>query len=160
MSKKLNENENKVNDNGVIGNPQKLDEETIKKVKDQIADEVREQAGISEQESELFRKLCEEASMPVEFKDEDFKLGNNELDIRELNDANFKQMIFRALVLQNVYQKNTVNCLLDITKLLFILLDKNGVENIVKATDDILEKMAEQNEQVRKLYEERNRKLN
>lgn len=160
MSKKLNENENKVNDNGVIDNPQKLDEETIKKVKDQIADEVREQAGISEQESDLFRKLCEEASMPVEFKDEDFKLGNNELDIRELNDANFKQMIFRALVLQNVYQKNTVNCLLDITKLLFILLDKNGVENIVKATDDILEKMAEQNEQVRKLYEERNRKLN
>lgn len=83
--------------------------------------------------------------MPVEFLDKDFKLGNQELDIRKLSQRNFKQMIFRTLVLQNVYLKNLTTSLIDITRLLLIKLDHDGVEDIVGATDDIIEKIAEQN---------------
>ena len=134
-----------------IENPLELNEENIKKVKEEIADEVRKEAGISDEQSELFKKMCEEATMPVEFLDKDFKLGENELDIRKLSNKNFRQMLFRTLVLQNVYLKNLTSSLLDITRLLLIKLDHDGIENIVKATDDIIEKISEQNDLKKKL---------
>lgn len=131
-----------------------LSEENIKKLKDQIADEVREEAGISEEHSDLFREMLDEATMPVEYLDKDFKLGTNELDIRSLSKKNKEQMFFRAFVLHSVYLKNIQSSLLDITRLLLILLDRQGVENIVQATDDIIVKINEQNEALRKIIDE------
>lgn len=140
----------------VIEKPIELNEETIEQVKARIADEVREEAGISAKDSDLFRQMCEEASMPVEYLDKDFKLGDNELDIRSLSKRNYNQMIFRTLVLQNVYLKNTTSGLLDITRLLLVLLDKLGVEDIVKATDDIVDKINEQTELLKNLKKQQN----
>ena len=130
----------------VIEKPLELNEETIAKVKEAVADEVRQEAGISEEQSDLFRQMCDEATMPVEFLDKHFKLGDNELDIRQLSKRNLNQMMFRTLVLQNVYLKNIVTSLIDLTRLMLIKLDHDGVEDIVKATDDIIEKIAAQNE--------------
>lgn len=141
---------------GVIEKPIELNEETIEQVKARIADEVREEAGISAKDSDLFRQMCEEASMPVEYLDKDFKLGDNELDIRSLSKRNYNQMIFRTLVLQNVYLKNVTSGLLDITRLLLVLLDKLGVEDIVKATDDIVDKINEQTELLKNLKKQQN----
>ena len=129
----------------VIEKPLDVTPENVKKVKEAIAEEVRQEAGISDDQAELFKQMCLEADMPVEFLDKDFKLGNQELDIRKLSQRNFKQMIFRTLVLQNVYLKNLTTSLIDITRLLLIKLDHDGVEDIVGATDDIIEKIAEQN---------------
>lgn len=137
--------EKKTQNDEVLEKPIELNEETIAKVKDAIAEEVRQEAGISDKDSDLFRQMCEEATMPVEFLDKDFKLGENELDIRSLSKRNLNQMFFRTLVLHSVYLKNITTSLVDITRLLLILLDKLGVEDIVKATDDIVEKIAEQN---------------
>ena len=130
----------------VIEKPLELTEEAVAKVKEAVAEEVRQEAGISDAQSELFKQMCEEATMPVEFLDKHFKLGDNELDIRQLSKKNFNQMLFRTLVLQNVYLKNIVTSLIDLTRLMLIKLDHDGIEDIVKATDDIIEKIAEQNE--------------
>ena len=145
-------NEEKRNDE-VLDTPIELNEENVEKLKAAIADEVREEAGISASQSDLFRKMCEEATMPVEYLDKDFKLGENELDIRSLSKRNFNQMIFRALVLQNVYLKNITTSLLDITRLLLVKLDHDGVEDIVQATDDIQAKLTEQQESLKALKE-------
>ena len=95
--------------------------------------------------------MCEEATMPIEYLDKDFKLGQNELDIRSLSKKNLNQMLFRTLVLQNVYLKNVQTSLLDLTRLFLVLLDKLGVEDIVKSTDDIVEKINEQTEALKEL---------
>lgn len=146
-------NEKKVDE--VIDTPIDLTPENIKKVKDAIAEEVREDAGISEEQSDAFKRMLDEATMPVEFLDKDFKLGANELDIRKLSTRNLNQMNFRTSVLTNVYLKNIQSSLLDITRLLLILLDKMGVENIVKATDDIIVKIAEQNEALKNIVKDK-----
>lgn len=135
----------------VIEKPLELNEETIAKVKEAVAEEVRQEAGISKEQSDLFRQMCEEATMPVEYLDKHFKLGDNELDIRGLSKRNLMQMFFRTLVLHSVYLKNIQSSLLDITRLLLIKLDKDGVENIVQATDDIIAKIAEQQEALKEL---------
>ena len=142
---------------GVIETPIEVNEENVQKVKEAIAEEVRQEAGISDKDAELFKQLCLEADMPVEYLDKDFKLGAQELDIRTLSKRNLNQMFFRTLVLQNVYLKNIQSSLLDITRLLLILLDKQGVENIVKATDDIIDKIAEQTEALKQLKKETNK---
>lgn len=129
-----------------IEKPLELNEETVAKVKEAVAEEVRQEAGISDADSELFKQMCLEADMPVEFLDKNFKLGAQELDIRSLSKRNLNQMFFRTLVLHSVYLKNITTSMVDITRLLLILLDKLGVEDIVKATDDIIEKIAQQNE--------------
>lgn len=128
----------------VLDTPIELNEENVQKVKDAIADEVRAEAGIPDEQSDLFKQMCEEAMMPVEFLDKDFTLGQNELDIRSLNKKNKEQMLFRTLVLQSVELKNVRSILLDIMRLLLVFLDKYGIEDIVKATDDIVAKLSEQ----------------
>ena len=151
-----NENENEK----VIDNPLELTPENIEKVKSAIADEVREEAGISEEQSDEFKKMLDEALMPVEFLDKDFKLGNNELDIRKLSKANKEQMFFRTLVLHSVYLKNIVTSLVDLTRLLMVLLDHEGISNIVKATDDIIVKITEQNQALKNIYNQTKNKKN
>lgn len=122
------------------------DPETIKKVRDEIANEVIKDNEIPEEQAEAFKQMLEEATMPVELKDEEFKLGDNELDIRGLSDKNIIQMFFRTLALQSVWLKNITTSLIDLTRLMMIHLDHEGVKDIVKATDDIIEKIKKQNQ--------------
>ena len=128
----------------VLDTPIELNEENVQKVKEAVADEVRAEAGIPDEQSDLFKQMCEEAEMPVEFLDKDFVLGKNELDIRKLSNKNKFQMFFRTLVLHSVELKNIRSILLDIMRLILVFLDKYGVEDIVKATDDIVAKLSEQ----------------
>lgn len=144
----------------VIEKPLDLSPENIQKVKDQIAKEIQDEHGLSDDEAETFKKLCEEADMPVEYLDKDFKLGNQELDIRKLSKKNFEQMLFRTQVQQIVWTKNVHNTLLDVIRLLFVLLDKLGVENIITSTDEVEAKIAEQTELLKKLKEQKENKSN
>lgn len=153
--KKCHEENDEEGNKKVIDSPIELNEETVEKVKEAIADEVIAEAGISEKQSGLFKQLCEEAAMPIEYLDKNFKLGENELDIRGLSKRNLNQMFFRTLVLHSVYLKNITSSLLDITRLLLVLLDHNGVEDIVKATDDIVDKINEQTEVLKNLKKQK-----
>lgn len=147
----IDEKETKNEGEEVIDTPIELTEENIAKVKEAIADEVRQEAGISDEQSQEFKEMLAEATMPVEFLDKDFKLGDNELDIRKLSKKNLEQMFFRNNVLNTVELRNIRKILLDIMRLLLVLLDHQGVENIVKSTDDVVAKMSEQNDLVKDL---------
>ena len=73
-----------------------------------------------------------------------FEQGRNELDIRSLSKKNLTQMFFRNGVLDIVYLKQILTSLVDITRLLMVIADKLGVEDIIQATDDIIEKQRDQ----------------
>jgi len=128
-------------------------EEDIAELKEQIKEEVVAENAPNEEQNKLFEKVLEEASMPVSMTDKDFKLGDNELDIRKLNPKNTKQMMFRQGVLQNVYLKQIMTSLVDLTRLLMVVCDKLGVEDIVGATDDVIEKVAEKNQQLKEILD-------
>lgn len=121
-------------------------DEDIAKVREKIEENVVQENSLDEKRAELFKKALEEASMPVLLTNDKFKLGESELDIRKLSKPNKEQMQFRQGVLNVVYLKQILSSLIDVTRLLMVIADKIGVENIVKATDDIIEKAKEQND--------------
>lgn len=131
--------------------------EDIEKVKEEIKDAVIEEHGVSEETSKLYNELLKEVQMPVGMEDADFKLGINELDIRKLNKRNKEQMTFRQGVLTNVLLKNLSTSLVDIIRLLMVIADKLGVPDIIKATDDIIEKTAKQRAELKGFVKEPNK---
>lgn len=127
-------------------------EEDIAAVREQIEDEVIDEHSIDETQQKLFEKALEEASMPVELTDEKFKLGASELDIRNLNKKNFNQMMFRIGALQIVYGKQILTSLVDLTRLCMVIADKLGVDDIVAATDEVIEKVTNKNKELKELF--------
>lgn len=89
----------------------------------------------------IFNEMLEKAKLPIELDDKDFKMGEQELDVRKLNRSNWRQMEFRQLVLQNVYLKQVVMSLTDLLRMTMVIADKLGVEDIVQATDDVIDKI-------------------
>lgn len=125
----------------------------VQDVKKAVKKKVVERHVLNKEQQKLFQQLLDEAKMPVKMSDPDFKLGENELDIRFLTKSNKEQMFFRALMLLNVNERSMLTSLIDITRLLMIIADKLGVEEIVKATDEIIEKIEKQTkikEQIKK----------
>lgn len=117
----------------------------VKEVKKKTKKEVLKQHVLNEDQEKLFQEMLENAGMPVEMHDTDFKLGKQELDIRYLNRHNQTQMMFRQLTLQNVYLKQALTSLIDLTRLTMVIADKLGVPDIIQATDDIIEKIEKAN---------------
>lgn len=127
-------------------------QEQIKKaVKDYVAAKKKEEIEVKDEDAIALEEMLQEASMPIALNDEEFKCGPQELDIRGLSKKNKEQLIFRILTLQGVYLRNISKSLLDITNLLFVVLDQLGVKDIIKTSDDVLDKIAEENEQLQKL---------
>ena len=124
------------------------DEKDIDHVKEVIKEEVIKENTPNKEQNELYLKALEEASMPVKMNDTDFKLGANELDIRFLSKSNKEQMMFRQGVLTIIYAKQCLTSLIDITRLLMVIADKMGVPDIIKATDDIIEKTSNQRKEL------------
>ena len=88
-------------------------------------------------------RILEEAKMPIEMKNEDFKMGERELDIRGLSSKNRDQMLFRMLVLNNVYQRQNALTLIDIMRLIMILLKQMGVNSIEEAIDNLIQEQTQ-----------------
>ena len=124
-------------------------EEDIAKLKDQIHEEVVAENTPNEKQQALFEKALEEATMPVVMKDSEFKLGPSELDIRYLSKKNQTQMFFRQGVITIATLRQCMTSLVDITRLIMIIADKLGIEDIVQATDDIIEKIASKNQELK-----------
>lgn len=113
--------------------------------KENAADAIKRAAlkglDLTPEEEQAALEILEQANMPIEFDNKDFKLGPQEIDIRKLNERNYRQMIFRTLIVQGVWLRNMSRSLLDVCNLLFVLLDKMGVKNIVKESDEVLVKI-------------------
>lgn len=117
----------------------------VEEAKQVIKEKVIADHEVDDETQELFSRILEEAKMPIEMTNEDFKMGERELDIRGLSSKNRDQMLFRMLVLNNVYQRQNALTLIDMMRLLMILLKQMGVENIEQAIDNLIE------EQTRKI---------
>lgn len=118
-----------------------LTPELREQVKEKLKEEALKSVDISEKDSAVFKEMLDEALMPVSMTDKDFKLGPQELDIRNLSNKNKYQMLFRQLTLQNVYLRNVSSSLIDIMRLVMVLLTKLGVEDIEKGIDDVLDQL-------------------
>ena len=106
---------------------------------------VNETTLTDEQINEIARML-EMAKLPIKITDDDFQMGEGEVDIRSLSRKNKDQMLFRmGSILPNVYLKQILTTLIDIERLLMLTLDKLGVDNISKDLDTLIQKLAEQN---------------
>ena len=121
-----------------------LTKEHVKQVREETHKKVIEDHVLSKEQQKLFKQMLKEADMSQVIKDAEMVLGKNELDIRQLSDKNFRQMMFRSQVISNIYLKQILTSLVDITRLLMIQCDIMGVEDIVGATDDIIEKINKQ----------------
>lgn len=118
-----------------------LKKEDVEVIEKEVEKKVKEQHVLNKEQQEIFQKMIDAAKMPVKMKDSDFVLGENELDIRYLSKMNREQMFFRQLTLMNVWIKECFTSLIDISRLVMIIADKLGVENIVEKTDYIIDKI-------------------
>ena len=122
-----------------------ITEEDVKAVKDLNEKKVVEQHVLNPQQQELFKQILVEAKMPVKLTDGKFELGENELDIRYLSKANKEQMFFREFALLAVYLKQILTSQIDTTRLLMVIADKLGVEDILEKTDEFIDKIDKAN---------------
>lgn len=132
----------------------KLREEDVAKVKKAIDQAHIDASTLSEHDQEILRQMHEAAKLPIELDDFNFKMGEQELDVRKLSRTNWRQMEFRQLVLQNIYLKQIVMGNTDILRMLMVIADKLGVEDIVGATDEVIDRIEA------KEKEKQNNKLN
>ena len=117
-----------------------LDKDALNKVREEAKEAVLEDSKLTKEQREIWDQIVAEAQMPIHLSNKDFKLGPQELDIRNLSQKNIQQMLFRVGVIDNIYLKQLLNVGLDLIRLLMVIASKLGVENITKATDDVLEK--------------------
>lgn len=131
-----------------------LGEKDVQKVKAEVEKKVVENHVLNKEQQKIFSRIMDEAHMPVHFSDSKFKLGENELDIRDLSKKNKEQMTFRQSTLELVYLKQILTTLIDISRLLMVVADKLGVEDIIAATDVVIEKTMKANKINEKLGQE------
>lgn len=129
---------------------QTLTSAEIERAKEELRAELRAQYNLTPEQVEEFLRSAEEANQPIPFDDEHFELGAKEPDIRSLSTENKIQMLFRTQVQTIVALRGINSSLIDIMRLILVLLDKIGVENITKGVDSILHKLAKQNQETLK----------
>lgn len=97
----------------------------------------------SQKEMEDFKKAMKEAKKPVVLNDKDFEMAPGELDVRQLSDSNYRQMMFRTECQKVAYLKAIHEDCVDIQRTLFIILRKGyDVEDIAKEFDDLMDNLS------------------
>ena len=99
---------------------------------------------LTAQQAKKIAELMDIAKMPIVLKDGDITMGEGEVDIRKLSHASLNQMMFRLMILNNLYLKDIATSFVDVLKLFMVVLDKNGVEDIAQAVEDLENKLKEQ----------------
>ena len=122
-----------------MSNEKEIEELRAARAKDSLLDSQLDEKG-----RKLLEDLAREAKMPIRLKDGDIELGEGELDIRELSKKSKEQLMFRQLILNNVYLRQVVQSQVDLLRLVMILLKKMGVDDIIKATDELQTELTEQ----------------
>lgn len=118
-----------------------LTEKDVKNVRSAVEKAAKAKADANPKDIERFKELLSQSKMPVEFKDEDFKLGEGELDVRGLSDANYRQLMFRINVIKANHLRDISQSMTDIERLLMLVLKAQGVEDIGKALNSLFEEL-------------------
>lgn len=114
-----------------------LTAEEKKELKAKARETAIQELGVSEEEMDKIQDMLKLAQMPIVLKDGDVKMGKGEVDIRKLSEENFRQMVWRLLILNNLYTKDISSSLIDIMKLIMLVLKRLGCEDIIAATDEL-----------------------
>lgn len=107
------------------------------RVKEIAKEKAMKELGIDKAELKTIEDMMKMAKMPIHLKDKDIELGEGEVDIRGLSQANINQMFFRLFCLNNVTLNSIDQSLTDVLRLMLVLLKRLGVEDITKAIDDL-----------------------
>ena len=118
-----------------------LTEQDVKNVRSAVEKAAKAKADANPKDIERFKELLSQSKMPVEFKDEDFKLGEGELDVRGLSDANYRQLMFRVNVIKSNHLRDISQSMTDIERLLMLVLKKLGVNDLGKELMDLFEEL-------------------
>lgn len=118
-----------------------LTEKDVENVRSAVEKAAKAKADANPKDIERFKELLSQSKMPVEFKDEDFKLGEGELDVRGLSDANYRQLMFRVNVIKANHLRDISQSMTDIERLLMLVLKKLGVNDIGKELMDLFEEL-------------------
>lgn len=106
--------------------------------------EKQEQIQLTEEEQKLLEEAQKEMDAPIAIMDKEFKMARKEIDIRKLSKTNKDQVFFRLACQEVAYLRAVNQSLVDLTKLVMIALNKLGVDDIIKATDDLDDKIKEE----------------
>ena len=118
-----------------------LTEKDVKNVRSAVEKATKAKAKASPKDIERFKELLSQSKMPVEIEDKDFAMGEGELDVRKLSDANYRQLMFRVNVLKANHLRDISQTLVDVERLLMLVLKAQGVEDIGKALNGLFEEL-------------------
>ena len=124
-----------------------LTEQDVKNVRSAVEKAAKAKAEASAKETKRFKELLAQCKLPVEIKDEDFAMGEGELDVRKLSDANYRQLMFRVNVLKANHLRDISQSLADIERLLMLVLKAQGVEDIGKALESLFKELSKKAEE-------------
>ena len=119
-----------------------LTEKDVKNVRSAVEKAAKAKAVADPKETKRFKELLAQCKLPVEIKDEDFAMGEGELDVRKLSDANYRQLMFRVNVLKANHLRDISQTLADVERLLMLVLKAQGVEDIGKALEDLFRELS------------------
>ena len=114
-----------------------FNEEQIEQVEDAHEKRVIDESKLNEHDQEIFNEMLKAAKMPVKLTNDKFEMGESELDIRELSGKNYRQLMYRVGLLENVYLKQVVASLSDVIRLQMVILKKLGSENIIEDIEKV-----------------------
>ena len=119
-----------------------LTEKDVKNVRNAVEKAAKAKADADPKDIERFKELLNQSKMPVEISDGDFKLGEGELDVRGLSDANYRQLMFRVNVIKANHLRDISQSMVDIERLLMLVLKTQGVGDIGKALEDLFKELS------------------
>lgn len=118
-----------------------LTEKDAENVRKAVEKAAKAKANANPEDTERFKELLRQMKLPVEIGDEDFAMGEGELDIRKLSDANYRQLMFRIDMVKANHLRDISQSLADVERLLMLVLKAQGVEDIGKALNDLFEEL-------------------
>ena len=118
-----------------------LTEKDVKNVRSAVEKAAKAKADANPKDIERFKELLAQSKLPVEIEDKDFAMGEGELDVRKLSEANYRQLMFRVNVLKANHLRDISQTLVDVERLLMLVLKAQGVEDIGKALNGLFEEL-------------------
>lgn len=118
-----------------------LTEKDAENVRKAVEKAAKAKANATPEEIARFKDLMGKMRLPVEIKDEDFAMGEGELDVRKLSDANYRQLMFRVDMVKANHLRDISQSLADVERLLMLVLKKLGVSDISKELMDLFEEL-------------------
>lgn len=120
-----------------------LTKKDVKNVKKAVERAEKAKAELSEEDTRKFKELMEATKNPIEFTDDDFRMGERELDVRNLSEANYKQLMFRLEVVKCNHLRDIAQTQGDILRFEMMILEKMGVADIVEEYGKFIDKLNE-----------------